>query len=195
MRRVLIVEDSVSTRAFVRAVLEASDFAEGHGGCQVVEASSGFDAMRLLPRGPYDLIVTDINMTDINGLELIRFIRERERQAMRARPGQRRGDGDVLRGAVGLHRDVAGGQHGRQIARVQHRRRLVRGADPGGADDVVGRPVGDRQIRPRGQGGAAQGRRAAENVPQNLGHDRAPASRPEHRRRAPGESAGAETSR
>jgi two-component system chemotaxis response regulator CheY len=32
--------------------------------------------MRLLPRGPYDLIITDINMTDINGLELIRFIRK-----------------------------------------------------------------------------------------------------------------------
>src|ERR1019366_8760982 len=76
MRRVLIVEDSVSTRAFVRAVLEDSQFAEGLGGCEVVEATCGFDAMRLLPRGPYDLIVTDINMTDINGLELIRFIRK-----------------------------------------------------------------------------------------------------------------------
>src|ERR1019366_2192148 len=76
MRRVLIVEDSVSTRAFVRAVLEDSQFASGLGGCDVVEASCGFDAMRLLPRGPYDLIVTDINMTDINGLELVRFIRK-----------------------------------------------------------------------------------------------------------------------
>ncbi len=76
MRRVLIVEDSGSTRAFVRAVLEASEFAEPLGGCEVVEASCGFDAMRLLPRGPYDLIVTDINMADINGLELIRFIRK-----------------------------------------------------------------------------------------------------------------------
>jgi two-component system chemotaxis response regulator CheY len=76
MRRVLIVEDSVSTRAFVRAVLEDREFAEGIGGCEVVEASCGFDAMRLLPRGPYDLIVTDINMTDINGLELVRFIRK-----------------------------------------------------------------------------------------------------------------------
>jgi two-component system chemotaxis response regulator CheY len=76
MRRVLIVEDSASTRVFVRAVLEATEFAGPLGGCEVVEASSGFDAMRLLPRGPYDLIVTDINMTDINGLELIRFIRK-----------------------------------------------------------------------------------------------------------------------
>jgi two-component system, chemotaxis family, chemotaxis protein CheY len=75
MRRVLIVEDSVSTRAFVRAVLEAAEFAGSHGGCEVVEATCGFDAMRLLPRDRYDLIITDINMTDINGLELIRFIR------------------------------------------------------------------------------------------------------------------------
>jgi two-component system chemotaxis response regulator CheY len=76
MHRVLIVEDSVATRAFVRAVLEAPEFAPELGGCEVVEASCGFDAMRLLPRGPYDLIVTDINMPDINGLELIRFIRK-----------------------------------------------------------------------------------------------------------------------
>ncbi len=79
MRRVLIVEDSVSARAFVRAVLEAPEFAAQYdGGSQVVEASSGFDAMRLLPRGPYDLIITDINMADINGLELVRFIRRSE---------------------------------------------------------------------------------------------------------------------
>ena len=76
MRKVLVVEDSVSARAFVRAVLEAPDFAASFGGCDVAEASSGFDAMRLLPRGPYDLIITDINMTDINGLELIRFVRK-----------------------------------------------------------------------------------------------------------------------
>jgi two-component system chemotaxis response regulator CheY len=73
---VLIVEDSISARAFVRAVLESADFAVGLGGCEVVEASSGFEAMRFLPRGPYDLIITDINMADINGLELVRFIRK-----------------------------------------------------------------------------------------------------------------------
>jgi two-component system chemotaxis response regulator CheY len=76
MRSVLVVEDSVSARAFVRAVLEGPDFATPHGGVTVLEASCGFDAMRLLPRGPYDLIITDINMADINGLELIRFIRK-----------------------------------------------------------------------------------------------------------------------
>ncbi len=74
----LVVEDSASARAFVRAALEDEPFAGSLGGCEVVEASCGFDAMRLLPRGPYDLIITDINMADINGLELIHFIRKSE---------------------------------------------------------------------------------------------------------------------
>ena len=84
MRRVLVVEDSVSARAFVRAVLEGPEFAAAGGtgeACEVVEAQSGFEAMRLLPRGPYDLIITDINMADINGLELIRFIRKSSHHA------------------------------------------------------------------------------------------------------------------
>jgi two-component system, chemotaxis family, chemotaxis protein CheY len=78
MRRILVVEDSGSTRAFVRAVLEDVAFADGYGGIEVTEASCGFDAMRLLPRGRFDLIVTDLNMADINGLELIHFIRKSE---------------------------------------------------------------------------------------------------------------------
>ncbi|MBK8258389.1 MAG: response regulator [Polyangiaceae bacterium] len=71
MLRVLIVEDSTAMRAFVRAVLE-----EGSEPVEVQEASSGFDALRLLPRGAYDLVITDINMPDINGLELLRFVRQ-----------------------------------------------------------------------------------------------------------------------
>src|SRR5580658_4882385 len=78
MSRVLVVEDSASTRAFVRATLEDEAFAASVGGCEVTEATSGFDAMRLLPRANYNLIITDINMADINGLELIHFIRKSE---------------------------------------------------------------------------------------------------------------------
>ncbi len=77
-RRVLVVEDSASTRAFVRAVLEGETFASRLGSAEVTEAKSGFEAMRMLPRGPYDLIITDINMGDINGLELIAFVRKSE---------------------------------------------------------------------------------------------------------------------
>ncbi|MBN2194335.1 MAG: response regulator [Polyangiaceae bacterium] len=73
MLRVLVVEDSVSVRAFVRNALEAEE--SDLGEIEVVEAASGFDALRLLPRGPYDLVITDVNMPHINGLELVQFIR------------------------------------------------------------------------------------------------------------------------
>ncbi len=78
MRRILVVEDSASTRSFVRAILEDPAYAAAIGGVEVTEAQSGFDAMRLLPRSRYDLIITDINMPDVNGLELIHFIRKSE---------------------------------------------------------------------------------------------------------------------
>ena len=42
---------------------------------KVTEASSGFEALRFLPREDYDLVVTDINMPDINGLELVSFVK------------------------------------------------------------------------------------------------------------------------
>ncbi len=71
-RRILVVEDSASTRSLVRAILEED------ASFEVTEAQSGFDAMRLLPRSKYDLIITDINMPDVNGLELIHFIRRSE---------------------------------------------------------------------------------------------------------------------
>lgn len=77
MPRVLLVEDSSAMRSYVRAVLE--DTPETEEPMVVVEATSGFDALRLLPRSDYDLVITDINMPDINGLEVVRFLRENER--------------------------------------------------------------------------------------------------------------------
>jgi two-component system, chemotaxis family, chemotaxis protein CheY len=67
---VLVVEDSSAMRAFVRAALEED------GSVRVDEASSGFEALRLLPRGQFDLVIVDINMPDINGLELVSFMRK-----------------------------------------------------------------------------------------------------------------------
>jgi two-component system chemotaxis response regulator CheY len=74
--KILVVEDSFSMRSFVRGALEMG--ASELGSLDIVEASGGFEALRLLPRGPYDLVITDINMPDINGLELIQFIRSNE---------------------------------------------------------------------------------------------------------------------
>ncbi len=70
MKRVLIVEDSDSTRAMMRSIVE--DIGEDF---YVVEAANGFEALKILPAEDFDLIITDINMPDINGLELINFIK------------------------------------------------------------------------------------------------------------------------
>ncbi len=59
-------------RGFVTAALESA------GPYAVTQAESGFHALKVLPRARYDLIITDINMPDINGLELVRFIRDSE---------------------------------------------------------------------------------------------------------------------
>jgi two-component system chemotaxis response regulator CheY len=67
--RVLVVDDSPTMRAFVMAALESDGF-------EVTAAKSGFEALRILPGASFHLIVTDVNMPDINGLELVRFVRQ-----------------------------------------------------------------------------------------------------------------------
>lgn len=73
MKSILIVEDSATTRSLIRAVIEEIEEVN------IVEAVSGFDALKLLPSLEFDLIVTDINMPDINGLELINFVKNNPR--------------------------------------------------------------------------------------------------------------------
>jgi two-component system chemotaxis response regulator CheY len=71
VQRILIVEDSATMRSLLASTLEEIGVP-----VKVFEASSGFEALRELPREDYDLIVTDINMPDINGLELVSFVRQ-----------------------------------------------------------------------------------------------------------------------
>jgi len=67
---VLIAEDSATMRAFIVSTIEEI------GDFNIVEAGSGFEALKALPRNKFDLIITDINMPDINGLELINFVKK-----------------------------------------------------------------------------------------------------------------------
>jgi two-component system chemotaxis response regulator CheY len=68
--KVLIVEDSKASREFIAATVESIS------GVEAITTSSGFEALKLLPRYRFDLIITDINMPDINGLELINFVKK-----------------------------------------------------------------------------------------------------------------------
>lgn len=70
--RILVVDDSSAMRAYVRAALEE----DAGFSVEVEDATSGFEALRLLPRERFDLVIVDINMPNINGLELISFIRK-----------------------------------------------------------------------------------------------------------------------
>jgi two-component system chemotaxis response regulator CheY len=70
VQRILIVEDSATMRSLLASAL--TDLGTS---VEITEAASGFEALRLLPREPFDLILTDINMPDINGLELLSFVK------------------------------------------------------------------------------------------------------------------------
>ena len=74
-RKVLIVEDSGATRELLRAAVESLNVV-GSIEVEVHTAVSGFDALKVLPRHRFELIITDINMPDINGLELINFVKK-----------------------------------------------------------------------------------------------------------------------
>ena len=69
MKTALVVEDSPIMRGIIISSL--STFAE----VQLVEVGSGFEALKMLPQQNFDIILTDINMPDINGLELLSFLK------------------------------------------------------------------------------------------------------------------------
>ncbi len=68
--RILVVEDSDATRSFVCEALEDAGF-------DIKEASGGFQAIQLLAAESFDLVITDINMPELTGLEVIRYCRAR----------------------------------------------------------------------------------------------------------------------
>ena len=69
-KTILIADDSRAMRAMLTSTIESLS-----NNYNIVEASSGFEALRLLPREKVDLILTDINMPDINGLEFLSYLR------------------------------------------------------------------------------------------------------------------------
>lgn len=67
--RVLIVDDLDRNREIVRNMLEPQ-------GCICFEAPDGEDALEALHAGPMDIVLMDIHMNRLNGVEATRLIRE-----------------------------------------------------------------------------------------------------------------------
>jgi two-component system chemotaxis response regulator CheY len=66
----LVVEDSAVMRQFIVSSLMTLPE------LRAVEACNGFEALKALPDRNFDIILTDINMPDINGLELLSFLKK-----------------------------------------------------------------------------------------------------------------------
>jgi len=65
---ILAVDDSASMRQMVRYTLEGA-------GYKVVQASDGVEALELAKNGVADLVLTDVNMPRMDGIELVRELR------------------------------------------------------------------------------------------------------------------------
>ncbi len=69
LKKIMTVDDSSTVRKVLNEVLSGA-------GYQVVEASDGEEAVNKLEQTNIDLLVTDLNMPNMNGVELIKRVRQ-----------------------------------------------------------------------------------------------------------------------
>lgn len=69
-KKVLIVDDSQTVRELLSAILK--------GRFEVIEAVNGYDALRKVNGYKPDIVVTDIDMPEMNGVELICNLKNKE---------------------------------------------------------------------------------------------------------------------
>jgi two-component system sensor histidine kinase and response regulator WspE len=72
LKRILVVDDSLTVRELERKLL-------GNGGYEVDIAVDGMEGWNAVRTGHYDLIVTDIDMPRLDGIELLKLIRQDSR--------------------------------------------------------------------------------------------------------------------
>jgi two-component system chemotaxis response regulator CheY len=68
MAKIMIVDDSVSIRKSVSFVLSQE-------GYEVIEADDGIDGLKKAEANEFQLIITDINMPNMNGIDFIKNVR------------------------------------------------------------------------------------------------------------------------
>ena len=71
---VLIVDDSSSMRAVIKRTIKVSGFNVG----EYFEAGDGREALKILSSKWVDLVLSDINMPNMNGLELMAEMKKNE---------------------------------------------------------------------------------------------------------------------
>jgi response regulator RpfG family c-di-GMP phosphodiesterase len=115
-KRVLLVDDEISIRMLARAMLEPL-------GCVCEEAETGSQALGAIRKQPFDLLLLDLNLPDLDGYEICRRLRERPPWPnLKVIVVSGRGDHDQLAEAL-----------------------------PQGADDYIPKPFGIHQLTARVQ--------------------------------------------
>jgi two-component system chemotaxis response regulator CheY len=66
--RIMTVDDSVAMRQLVSATLT-------HAGYDVLQAANGREALQLATEQAVDLVITDVNMPQMDGIALVRELR------------------------------------------------------------------------------------------------------------------------
>ena len=74
MTRVLVVDDNTRNRKLARDVLDAAGF-------DTLEAATGVEALELAAEHEPDVILLDLRLPDMHGVEVVRQLREGERTA------------------------------------------------------------------------------------------------------------------
>jgi two-component system, chemotaxis family, chemotaxis protein CheY len=72
MPKILIVDDSATIRKMVRACLR------GLEGAEFAEAGNGLEAIEQVALGPVALIVLDLNMPEMHGVDVLHFLRRHQ---------------------------------------------------------------------------------------------------------------------
>ena len=70
-KSILIVDDSATMRNMIKAVVSEMGF-------EIHTAQDGEKAYRMCENQKFDVVITDINMPNMDGIELIRLLRESE---------------------------------------------------------------------------------------------------------------------
>jgi len=68
MTKILAVDDSASMRQMVSFTLKSAGF-------QVTEASDGVEGLKAAKSGSFDVVISDVNMPNMDGLEMVKEIR------------------------------------------------------------------------------------------------------------------------
>ena len=70
MTTILAVDDSAAMRQMVNIALTGA-------GYQVTQAADGLEALRIAAQQTFDLVITDVNMPNMDGITLVRELRTR----------------------------------------------------------------------------------------------------------------------